>query len=79
MATVTQPADTGQASASANPAQAHGVTICAHAQPDTADGAPFLYDAGLDWSNWRRGTDLYHEGELLWLGLWSRLVGLRAA
>jgi predicted metalloprotease with PDZ domain len=34
---------------------------------DTADAAPFLYDAGTDWSNWRRGTDFYEEGELLWL------------
>jgi predicted metalloprotease with PDZ domain len=34
---------------------------------DTADAAPFLYDATSDWSNWRRGTDFYEEGELLWL------------
>jgi predicted metalloprotease with PDZ domain len=34
---------------------------------DTADAAPFLYDSGLDWSNWRRGVDFYQEGELLWL------------
>jgi predicted metalloprotease with PDZ domain len=34
---------------------------------DTADAAPFLYDADLDWENWRRGTDFYEEGELLWL------------
>ncbi|HUJ33387.1 MAG TPA: hypothetical protein VLY23_19045 [Candidatus Acidoferrum sp.] len=34
---------------------------------DTADAAPFLYDAGSEWSNWRRGTDFYEEGELLWL------------
>lgn len=34
---------------------------------DTADAAPFLYDAGNDWANWRRGTDFYEEGELLWL------------
>jgi predicted metalloprotease with PDZ domain len=34
---------------------------------DTADAAPFLYDATFDWSNWRRGTDFYEEGELLWL------------
>jgi predicted metalloprotease with PDZ domain len=34
---------------------------------DTADAAPLLYNAGLDWSNWRRGTDFYQEGELLWL------------
>jgi predicted metalloprotease with PDZ domain len=34
---------------------------------DTADAAPFLYDATNDWSNWRRGTDFYEEGELLWM------------
>ena len=34
---------------------------------DTADAAVFLYDAGQDWSNWRRGVDFYQEGELLWL------------
>jgi predicted metalloprotease with PDZ domain len=34
---------------------------------DTADAAPFLYDATTDWSNWRRGTDFYDEGEFLWL------------
>jgi predicted metalloprotease with PDZ domain len=34
---------------------------------DTADAAPFLYDAGGDWANWRRGTDFYEEGEMLWL------------
>src|SRR5579862_2617350 len=34
---------------------------------DTADAAPFLYDAGNDWANWRRGTDFYEEGEVLWL------------
>jgi len=34
---------------------------------DTADAAVFLYDAGADWSNWRRSTDFYEEGEFLWL------------
>jgi len=34
---------------------------------DTADAAPFLYNAGTDWANWRRGADFYEEGELLWL------------
>ena len=34
---------------------------------DTADAAPFLYDATNDWSSWRRGTDFYEEGELLWM------------
>ena len=34
---------------------------------DTADSASILYDADTDWENWRRGTDFYEEGELLWL------------
>jgi predicted metalloprotease with PDZ domain len=34
---------------------------------DTADSAPFLYNADGDWENWRRGVDFYEEGELLWL------------
>ena len=34
---------------------------------DTADASVFLYDAGGDWSNWRRGVDFYQEGEMLWL------------
>jgi predicted metalloprotease with PDZ domain len=36
---------------------------------DTADAAPFLYDSTGDWSNWRRGTDFYEEGELLWMAV----------
>ncbi|HXW61711.1 MAG TPA: hypothetical protein VEJ45_03870 [Candidatus Acidoferrales bacterium] len=34
---------------------------------DTADAAVFLYDADMDWENWRRGTDFYEEGVFLWL------------
>jgi predicted metalloprotease with PDZ domain len=34
---------------------------------DTADAAPFLYEARNEWSNWRRGVDFYDEGFLLWL------------
>ena len=40
---------------------------------DTADAAPFLYNAGADWANWRRGTDFYEEGELLWLDVDTKL------
>jgi predicted metalloprotease with PDZ domain len=32
-----------------------------------------LYDSTADWSNWRRGTDFYEEGELLWLDVDSTL------
>jgi predicted metalloprotease with PDZ domain len=34
---------------------------------DTADSAPFLYAANKEWSNWRRTTDFYDEGALIWL------------
>jgi predicted metalloprotease with PDZ domain len=27
----------------------------------------FLYNADAEWANWRRSTDFYEEGELLWL------------
>ena len=43
---------------------------------DTADAAPFLYNATDDWSNWRRGTDFYEEGELLWLDVDETLRSL---
>jgi predicted metalloprotease with PDZ domain len=34
---------------------------------DTADSAPFLYLAGGGWAGWRRSTDFYSEGSLIWL------------
>jgi predicted metalloprotease with PDZ domain len=34
---------------------------------DTADAAQVLYGAPMAWSNWRRRTDFYPEGMLLWL------------
>jgi predicted metalloprotease with PDZ domain len=34
---------------------------------DTADSAPFLYLSGGGWSGWRRSTDFYREGSLIWL------------
>jgi predicted metalloprotease with PDZ domain len=34
---------------------------------DTADAAPFLYARTEGWSGWRRGTDFYPEGSLIWL------------
>ncbi len=36
---------------------------------DTADAAQILYFAPQEWVNWRRGTDFYQEGDLLWLGV----------
>jgi predicted metalloprotease with PDZ domain len=40
---------------------------------DTADSAVFLYDSGMDWENYRRSTDFYEEGELLWLDVDSNI------
>jgi predicted metalloprotease with PDZ domain len=34
---------------------------------DTADAAPFLYARTQGWSGWRRSTDFYAEGSLIWL------------
>ena len=34
---------------------------------DTATMAQVLYNTGGGWENWRRDTDFYPEGDLLWL------------
>lgn len=34
---------------------------------DTAVAAQILYDSSQQWDNWRRSTDYYQEGELIWL------------
>jgi predicted metalloprotease with PDZ domain len=40
---------------------------------DTADAAQLLYFAGGNWENWRRSTDYYGEGELIWLEVDTRI------
>lgn len=40
---------------------------------DTATAAQLGYDAPGAWKNWRRGTDFYTEGELLWLAVDTRI------
>ncbi|MGH8192588.1 MAG: M61 family metallopeptidase [Rhodanobacteraceae bacterium] len=40
---------------------------------DTADMASLLYYAPFAWHNWRRGTDFYSEGALLWLDVDTRI------
>ncbi|WP_329740924.1 M61 family peptidase [Dyella sp. A6] len=40
---------------------------------DTATAAQLLYGAPMAWSNWRRGTDFYPEGQLLWLAVDTRI------
>jgi predicted metalloprotease with PDZ domain len=34
---------------------------------DTADAAQLLYGAPVEWAAWRRSTDFYEEGALIWL------------
>ncbi|HEX4267082.1 MAG TPA: hypothetical protein VHY36_04290 [Steroidobacteraceae bacterium] len=34
---------------------------------DTTVAAPIVYGSSMPWSNWRRETDFYREGQLLWL------------
>jgi len=36
---------------------------------DTADAAPYLYFSGPGWNSYKRGTDFYAEGNLLWLSV----------
>ncbi|MGH8318394.1 MAG: M61 family metallopeptidase [Steroidobacteraceae bacterium] len=36
---------------------------------DTTVAAQLLYGSPMHWSNWRRGTDFYREGQLLWLAV----------
>ncbi|HET7650487.1 MAG TPA: M61 family peptidase [Gammaproteobacteria bacterium] len=40
---------------------------------DTADEAQILYYAPWSWSNWRRSTDFYPEGTLIWLDVDTKL------
>lgn len=40
---------------------------------DTADMASRLYYASSTWGNWRRGTDFYPEGVLVWLNVDTKL------
>jgi predicted metalloprotease with PDZ domain len=36
---------------------------------DTTVGAQLVYGSTMRWSNWRRQTDFYREGQLLWLAV----------
>jgi predicted metalloprotease with PDZ domain len=36
---------------------------------DTAAAAQLLYEASDQWDNWRRSTDYYQEGDLVWLDM----------
>ncbi|HET6805134.1 MAG TPA: M61 family peptidase [Frateuria sp.] len=43
---------------------------------DTADAAPLTYFGGSGWGNYRRGTDFYPEGQLLWLDVDTQIRAL---
>ena len=43
---------------------------------DTAVAAQLLYGAPGAWSNWRRSTDFYREGQLLWLAVDTQIRAL---
>jgi predicted metalloprotease with PDZ domain len=40
---------------------------------DTANNASLLYLLPRDWSSWRRSTDFYEEGDLLWLDVDTKI------
>jgi len=40
---------------------------------DTADAAPYLYFSGPGWNSYKRGTDFYAEGSMLWLSVDVRI------
>jgi predicted metalloprotease with PDZ domain len=43
---------------------------------DTAVGAQLTYGSSMRWSNWRRQTDFYREGQLLWLAVDTKIRAL---
>ncbi|MBD8880389.1 M61 family metallopeptidase [Rhodanobacter sp. 7MK24] len=43
---------------------------------DTTRAAQLLYGGDLGWVNWRRGTDFYREGQLLWLAVDTKIRAL---
>jgi len=40
---------------------------------DTTVGAQLTYGSSMRWSNWRRQTDFYREGQLLWLAVDTKI------
>ncbi|OZB57223.1 MAG: peptidase M61, partial [Lysobacterales bacterium 13-68-4] len=60
-------ADYRDSIASITAAMAHRTGRSWRSLQDTADAAPLTYFGGGGWINWRRGTDFYPEGQLLWL------------
>ena len=43
---------------------------------DTTRAAQLLYGGDIAWANWRRATDFYREGQLLWLAVDTKIRAL---
>ena len=66
-------ADYRDSIASIAAAMAHRTGRSWRSLQDTADAAPLTYFGGGGWINWRRGTDFYPEGQLLWLDVDTKI------
>lgn len=67
------PSDYRDSIASIAAAMAHRTGRSWRSLQDTADAAPLTYFGGGGWINWRRGTDFYPEGQLLWLDVDTKI------
>ena len=67
------PAQYRDALASVSAAQSHRTGRRWRSLQDTADSAQLLYFNGDYWTNYRRSTDFYPEGELLWLDVDTKI------
>lgn len=67
------PAQYRDALASVSAAQSHRTGRRWRSLQDTADSAQLLYFNGDYWTNYRRTTDFYPEGELLWLDVDTKI------
>ena len=70
------PAQYRDSMASIAAAMAHRTGRAWRSLQDTADAAPLTYFGGGGWINWRRGTDFYPEGQLLWLDVDTKIRAL---
>lgn len=67
------PAQYRDSLASVSAAQSHRSGRSWRSLQDTADSAQLLYFNGDYWANYRRTTDFYPEGELLWLDVDTKI------
>ena len=70
------PAQYRDSLASATAALSHRTGRNWRSLQDTADSAQLLYFNGNHWTNYRRTTDFYVEGELLWLDVDTKIRAL---